>query len=66
MRHAACRLNPVITKRRNLDARLAASLNQQRPRGSRQLLSIDRERYVSHSSLVLKGHDFSRAEQTQE
>ena len=40
----------VITEGRNLDARLAASVDQQRPRGSRQLLSIDNEGYVCHSS----------------
>ena len=39
----------VVTESRNLDARLAAGVNQQRPRGSRQLLSIDCEGYVCHS-----------------
>jgi hypothetical protein len=38
----------VITEGRNLDARLAAGVNQQRPRGSGELLSIDDEGYVWH------------------
>ena len=42
----------VIAEGRNLDARLAARVDQQRPRGSRQLLSIDNEGYVCHSLSV--------------
>jgi hypothetical protein len=38
----------IVAESRNLDARLAASVNQQRPRGSRQRLSIDCEGYVCH------------------
>jgi len=38
----------IVAESRNLDARLAASLNQQRPRGSRQRFSIDCESYVCH------------------
>ena len=39
----------VIAEGRNLDARPAAGVNQQRPGRSRQLLSIDNEVYVCHS-----------------
>ena len=49
--HAARRLQAeprVVAEGRNLDARLAAGLNQQRPRGSGQRLSIDCEGYVCH------------------
>src|ERR1700739_993028 len=51
--HAARRAQAdprVVAERSNFDACLAASLNQQRPCGSRQLLSINGEGYVSHSS----------------
>jgi hypothetical protein len=40
----------VVTERRNINARLAASVDEQRPRGSRQRLSIDYEVYVCHQN----------------
>ena len=49
--HAASALQRqigVITEGRYLNARTLAGLNQQRPRGSRKLFSVDSESYVRH------------------
>ena len=43
----------VVAEGGNLDARLAAGFDQQRSRGSGELLSIDCEGYVCHSSRFL-------------
>ncbi len=51
--HAACRLQAeagIVAEGRDLDARLAARFNEQRSRGSGELLSVDCECYVCHSS----------------
>ncbi len=39
----------VITEGRNFDADFAASLQQQRSRGSRDCFAVDREGYISHT-----------------
>ncbi len=49
--HPASRLQTkpgIVAECRNLNPRLPASVNQQRPRGSRQRLSVDCESYLCH------------------
>src|SRR5208282_5715418 len=43
----------IVAKRRHFDARALAGLDQQRPRGSRDLFAVDSKIYVSHESLLL-------------
>ncbi len=43
----------VIAKRGHLDAHGLAGLDQQRPSGSREFLSVDRKRYVRHKNSEL-------------
>ncbi len=44
----------IVAKGRNLDARLAARVNEQRSRRSGELFSVDSEGYVGHLFLVLE------------
>ena len=45
----------IVAEGGNLDAGLAAGVNEQRARGSGQLLSVDCEGYVGHFSLDPSG-----------
>ena len=49
---AAERQAGIVAERRHLDALALAGLDEERPRGSREFLTVDRERYVRHKKAI--------------